>query len=102
MRFVILLGALALMALTVTAENQDKAIDQPREDILIRDAREAGKKKRAKKGKKRTSRKKNAARRNKYKKGDRKRNKKKVKNGKKGNRRTRNRTGGKSFLNKEN
>merc|ERR1711953_1073098 len=63
MRFVILLGALALLALSTTAENQDKAIDLARTDILIRDARDAEKKKERKKknksrGKKRTSRKK--------------------------------------------
>jgi len=104
MRFVILLGALTLVALATTAENQDKAIDKLGEDILIRDAREA--KKKTRRGKKRTSRKKKAARRNKNKngsrRGDRKRNKKDVKKVKKGKRRNRNRKGGKSASQKNN
>jgi len=57
-----MLGALALLALSATAEDQDKALDLAGKDILIRevrDAKGANKKKKLKPGKKRRSRKKN-------------------------------------------
>lgn len=61
MRFVILLGALALLALSSTAEDQDKAIDLAGKDILIREVRDDESKKSRKnvrKSKRRNTRKK--------------------------------------------
>merc|ERR1711936_1500651 len=62
MRLVILLGALALLALSTSAENQDKAMGMAGKDILIREVRDvkrAKKKSQSKPGKRRRSRKKN-------------------------------------------
>lgn len=98
MRFVILLGVLALMAFSTTAENQEKGIDLLGEDILIRDAREAKKKKIARRGKKRAFKKKKAAKKRKNRKkngnrrGDRKGNEEGKKNIK-GKRKNRSRKG---------
>jgi len=56
-----MLGALALLALSTTAEDQDKALDLAGKDILIREVRDAKvvkKKRKSKPGTRRTSRKK--------------------------------------------
>jgi len=117
-----MLGALALLALSTTAEDQDKAVELAGKDILIREVRDAKKFKKSRKGGKKTSIKKNnkkkesrkakgngrvkGKRKNggqrsrkeggKRKKGGRRTGNTKSKEGKKGKRRNRTRKGGKS------
>jgi len=105
-----MLGALALLALSTTAEDQDKAVELAGNDILIRevrDAKGASKKKKSKPEKKSRSRKRNGKGRRKAEKSGGKRKKggrrkgngngkKKERKGKKGRRRNRTRKGGKS------
>lgn len=116
-----MLGALALLALSTTAEDQDKALDLAGKDILIRevrDAKETKRKRKPKVGRKKTSRKKNKNKGSKQtqnnrrrkgkgkkggtgsrKKGGRRKGteKKNIVNRKKGKRRNRNRKGGQSL-----
>jgi len=108
MRFVILLGVLALMAFSTAAENQEKAIDLPEKDVLIREVRGGERKQSKRKSGKKTSKKRKLKKSRKTKKnkdaerkrgkGNRKTNKRNRgnKKGNKGKKKNRNRKGGKS------
>merc|ERR1712048_4446 len=84
MRFVILLGVLALMAFSTAAENQEGAIDLPEKDVLIREVRGGERKQSKRKSGKKTSKKRKLKKSRKTKKNkDAERKKKKKKRGRK-------------------